>query len=242
MSRDQAVFVDDDGTGYHIYSSRDNYDMRVHSLSADFLNTSGQDTMIFASGAHREAPAVFKHNGTYYLITSAATGWAPNPARYDVSTYIWRQPWTRKTNPCVGAGADSTFGGQSTFVLKVPGYTNAYIFMADRWTTANLANSTHIWLPVTILASGDIQISWRAEWDLSVFGPPVGVLREGDLRVVGSPARASSDHRYCDLLGRVVLSKSPRPGTGLHGIIFNRSGITTTDITGSKPIVTIHDR
>jgi hypothetical protein len=216
MSRDQTVFVDDDGSGYHFYSSRDNYDMRLHRLTDDFLNTSGQDTMILESNAHREAPAVFKYNGTYYLITSGATGWTPNAARYDVSTNIWKQPWTKKSNPCTGPGADSTFGGQSTFVFKVPGYADAYIFMADRWTTSNLANSPHIWLPITILANGDIQITWRAEWDLSVFGPPVAIPGKNDL--TASPlcrynAQGVSD-RFFDLSGRKV--------TGLFS--FNREG------------------
>ena len=214
MSRDQTVFVDDDGIGYHFYSSRDNYDMRVHSLTDDFLNTSGQDTMIFESGAHREAPAIFKCNGTYYLITSAATGWSPNAARYDVSTYIWKRPWTKKTNPCSGAGADTTFGGQSTFVFKVPGYANAYIFMADRWTTNNLANSLHIWLPITILANGDIKIAWQAQWDLSVFGAPA-VLQENDLTVgsAHSFGSARTNTRFFNLLGRDVsglFSLNPR--------------------------------
>ena len=36
-------------------------------------------------GGFNEAPAVFKHAGKYYLITSGCTGWAPNTARLAVA-------------------------------------------------------------------------------------------------------------------------------------------------------------
>jgi beta-galactosidase len=158
MSRDQTIFVDDDGTGYHFYSSRDNYDMRLHTMTDDFLDATEEDTMILETGGHREAPAIFKYNNTYYLITSGCTGWDPNEARYDITENIWQQPWIKKGNPCIGSGAERTFEGQSTFVLKVHGYDGAFIFIADIWNTGNLAESRYIWLPIRIKSDGDIEI------------------------------------------------------------------------------------
>ena len=184
MSRDQTIFVDDDGTGYHFYSSRENYDMRLHTMTDDFLDATKEDKMIFKSGAHREAPAVFKYKKKYYLITSGCTGWDPNEARWDVTENIWQQPWTTKSNPCTGANASKTFNGQSTFVLKVPGYDDAFIFIADIWKQNNLAGSKYIWLPITIKSNGDIQIPWRDSWTLEgAFGPKTAVLTREDFTV-----------------------------------------------------------
>lgn len=187
MSRDQTIFVDDDGTGYHFYSSRENYDMRLHTMTDDFLDATTQDKMIFTSGAHREAPAIFKHNNIYYMITSGCTGWDPNEARYDITEDIWQQPWTTKGNPCKGLNANKTFNGQSTFVLKVHGYDDAYIFIADIWNKYDLASSRYIWLPITIKNDGEIEIEWRDSWKIEeVFGPPQTTVRTRNNFFIGS--------------------------------------------------------
>ncbi len=213
MSRDQTIFLDDDGTAYHFYSSRDNYDMRVHTMTDDFLDATTKDMMIFEKSAHREAPAIFKYKNKYYLITSGCTGWDPNAARYDVSTEIFKQPWTTKGNPCTGPNAGITFKGQSTFVLKVQGYDNAFIFIADIWNQNDLASSLYIWLPITIKSNGDIEIPWRDSWDLSIFGPKTATLRREDFRIVET---ASPEGGYLtktatefDISGRLISCYAP---------------------------------
>ena len=110
MSRDMTLFVDDDGSAYHIYSSRENYDLRIVKLSDDFLTATTKDSLLFS--LHREAPAVFKYGGKYYLITSGCTGWAPNRASIHYSSSLYG-PWTFSGDPMTGPNADSTFGGQS---------------------------------------------------------------------------------------------------------------------------------
>ena len=37
----------------------------------------------------REAPAIFRHKGYYYLMTSGCTRWAPNEATYHRSTMLF---------------------------------------------------------------------------------------------------------------------------------------------------------
>ena len=59
-------------------------------------------------GQTREAPAPFKCNGRYYVITSGCSGWAPNAASYAVAQNILG-PWQTKDNPCVGREANKTF-------------------------------------------------------------------------------------------------------------------------------------
>ena len=70
---------------------------------------------------------IFKKDGTYWMITSGCTGWAPNEARMHSAQNIMG-PWTKHPNPCVGPDKDITFGGQSTYILKVPGKEDAFIF------------------------------------------------------------------------------------------------------------------
>ena len=165
MSRDMNLFVDDDGVAYHIFSARDNYDLRISKLADDFLAPTAKDSMLFSK--HREAPALFKHNKKYYLITSAATGWKANQATLHVADNLFG-PWTLVGNPMAGPNADSTFGGQSTYVLPVQGKKDAFIFIADKWNPRNLKDSRYLWLPIQF-KDGEPFIEWKNEWDLRFF-------------------------------------------------------------------------
>jgi beta-galactosidase len=165
MSRDMDLFLDDDGQAYHIYSSRDNYDMRICRLSRDFLSPTTNDVLVASD--HREAPAMFKRGGIYYLITSACTGWSPNAANYYTARNILG-PWTAHPNPCHGPNDQTTFRGQSSSVLPLPGRADAFIFMADRWIPNNLASSRYLWLPIQFKGN-EIEIQWRDEWSLGYF-------------------------------------------------------------------------
>lgn len=80
MARDMQLFVDDDGKAYHIYSSEDNLTLQIAELSEDFLSHTGKYVRVAPAG-HNEAPALFKKDGMYWMITSGCTGWAPNEAR-----------------------------------------------------------------------------------------------------------------------------------------------------------------
>ena len=144
MSRDMTLFKDDDGKAYHIYSSEDNLTLQIAELTEDYLSHSGRYIRIFPAG-HNEAPTIFKKDGTYWMITSGCTGWAPNAARLFSASSIWG-PWKQHPNPCRGDGSERTFGGQSTYVLQLPG--NRYLFMADIWHPKSLMYSGYLWIPV----------------------------------------------------------------------------------------------
>ena len=88
MARDMTLFVDDDGTAYHVYASENNGTLHVSQLSDDYLRPAGRYVRIFPGRFH-EAPAVMKRNGRYFLFTSDCTGWSPNPARLSVADSIW---------------------------------------------------------------------------------------------------------------------------------------------------------
>jgi hypothetical protein len=42
MARDMTLFVDDDGTAYHLYASEDNHTLHISRLSPDFLRPAGE--------------------------------------------------------------------------------------------------------------------------------------------------------------------------------------------------------
>jgi beta-galactosidase len=166
MSRDMTLFLDDDGVAYTIYASRDNYDLHIAKLTEDYLAPTEEDKMVFSM--HREAPALFKSNKKYYLITSGCTGWTPNKAIMHVASSVMG-PWNLiEDNPIVGPNADRTFGGQSTYILSVAGKKNAFVFMADRWNPKDLKDSRYLWLPVQF-KKGEPYIEWMDEWKLDFF-------------------------------------------------------------------------
>lgn len=165
MSRDMTLFKDDDGKAYHIYSSEENKTLYISLLTDDYLKPAGQFTRNFIDQS-REAPAVFKHQGKYYILSSGCTGWDPNQAEYAVADSMLGE-WTVKGNPCSGKDADITFYGQSTNVLKIEGKENAYMAMFDKWNKTDLINSRYIWLPLHFKENGEIDIPWQTEWNIA---------------------------------------------------------------------------
>lgn len=167
MSRDMTLYVDDDGKAYHIYSSEENLTIHIAELSDDYLSHTGKYVRMSPAG-HNEAPAIFKRNGTYWMITSGCTGWAPNEARMHSAPSILG-PWTQHPNPCVGPKAELTFGGQSTYILKVQGKEDAFLFMGDIWRPEHPSDARYIWLPIQFKEDGTPFIEWMDSWTLDWF-------------------------------------------------------------------------
>lgn len=162
MSRDMALFVDEDGSAYHIYSSRENYDLRISKLQDDYLSPTTKDSMLFSD--HREAPALFKYKNKYFLITSGCTGWAPNAATLHVSNSLFG-PWEAKGSPMVGPDAELTFGGQSTYVLPIEGKKDAFVFIGNKWNPNDLRDSRYQFLPIQFKNDLPV-IQWKDNWTL----------------------------------------------------------------------------
>jgi len=166
MSRDMTLFQDDDGKAYHIFSSEDNATMHVCLLTDDYLSHTAIEKRILIN-EKREAPAMFKYNGKYFLITSACTGWSPNAANWAIAKHPLGT-WKQKNNPCMGDDSDLTYNAQSTFVLPIAGKPGNFIFMADRWNKANLEDSRYVWLPLTMKKNKPV-INWLPGWTLNDF-------------------------------------------------------------------------
>ena len=164
MSRDQTVFVDDDGKAYQFASSENNATMYINELSDDYLTPTGNYTRNFI-GASREAPAVFKRAGKYYVLTSGCSGWDPNTAQVAVADSIMG-PWTVLGDPCRGVDAEKTFYAQSTYVQPVHGADDKYLAMFDRWNKTDLQDSRYVWLPIEWTPEGMPLIPWKDTVDL----------------------------------------------------------------------------
>lgn len=161
MSRDMTLFVDDDGTAYHVYSSEDNLTIQIAELNRDYTAHTGRYVRV-APGGQNEAPALFKQDGKYWMITSGCTGWAPNAARMFSADSLFGQ-WTQHPNPCVGKDANITFGGQSTYIFRTR--SGQLVFMADQWRPEHPIDARYIWLPITF-RNGLPVIEWQDEWEI----------------------------------------------------------------------------
>lgn len=167
MARDMTVFVDDDGMAYHVYSSEENLTIQIAELDPTYTRHTGRYIRIFPGG-HNEAPALFKHDGTYWMITSGCTGWEPNEARLMRADSIMGE-WKQLPNPCRGATANRTYESQSTYVFVQDGQ---YTFMADRWKPADLADSRHLWIPIQFDADGVPFMELKPESTTSAISEP----------------------------------------------------------------------
>ena len=171
-SKDMTLFVDDDGAAYQIATSEGTLTLKISRLNDDYTGFDGHYVRVFV-GDKNEASSIFKRRGKYYLLTSGCTGWKPNAARLAVADRIMG-PWIPLGNPCKGEnaanklGPDKTFGGQSTFVLPVPGKEDAFIAMFDEWRPQNAIDGRYYWLPIRFEGDRPV-IEWIPEWDLSFF-------------------------------------------------------------------------
>ncbi len=168
MARDMTLFVDDDGKAYHFHASENNQTLHIAELTSDYQDFTPNYTRAL-EGKANEAPAIFKKDGKYYMITSGTTGWKPNPARLAVANHPMG-PWQELSDPSRGNEdqVKTTFWSQSTYILPVAGKKNAYIYMGDRWTPDNAIDGRYVWLPILFEENKPI-LRWYDEWDLSVF-------------------------------------------------------------------------
>src|SRR5262245_37316742 len=159
MSRDCTLFVDTDGTAYFISAANENADLHVYRLTSDYLEIESLVVKLWV-GQKREAPAMFKRNGFYFLLSSGATGWSPNQQKYAVSTNI-SSGWSSLTN----IGDSVCFYSQTTYVLPVQGSSGtSYLYLGDRWAGAwggRVNDSTYVWLPLTFSSNTAMSMSWR---------------------------------------------------------------------------------
>lgn len=141
MCRDMNLFVDDDGSAWHLYSSEHNSTLHLARLTDDYLDWTGEWYRILPY-RWNEGAALFKRNGWYFLMMSGCTGWDPNAARGAVARDL-RGPWSEFGNPAKGEQAEITFGTQSSAVFSI---CDRYFVMLDFWNPENFIDSRYSWL------------------------------------------------------------------------------------------------
>lgn len=126
----------DDATGkVYLFMDGDHSGMVGMELSVDFCSAQDKISMQY-QGLHapfcREAPAVFRRKGKFYMLTSGMTGYVPNKSDVAVSDSI-SEPFVSIGNPHPTDESNSSFNSQISQVFKVPGKQDLYITLADRW-------------------------------------------------------------------------------------------------------------
>lgn len=162
MSRDLTVFVDDDGTAYHLYASEENLTLHLAQLTPDYLDYTGRYIRI-NPGGHNEAPILFRRDNTYWLIASGCTGWKPNEARMYKASSIWG-PWRPLSTPYQGRDALTSFHSQASYLFTVHNLRNTFILMADQWNPRSLARSRYLWLPLSFRSDGTPVVYYQKSW------------------------------------------------------------------------------
>jgi len=157
-SRDMTVFQDDDGTAYLVSATAANADLHLYRLDDSYTGVTTLVTRLWP-GAFREAPALFKRDGVYFLLTSGATGWTPNQARFATATSL-EGPWTDLRD--VGDG--EAFGSQAAYVMPITGDANTdFLYLGDRWAGARggrVNESDYVWLNLDFPDAETVSLDW----------------------------------------------------------------------------------
>lgn len=154
MARDCTLFMDGEDA-YFTAASRDNRDLHVWKLTKDFMSVSKLVNNLFQNES-REAPAFFKKDGRYYLLTSYCTGWAPNQGKWSSSDSIDGE-WEINEK----FGDETTFRSQPAFVLEKDG---KFIYFADRWGgNGHYNDSTYVVLEIKFREDGSPYIEYSDE-------------------------------------------------------------------------------
>ena len=171
---DGSLFVDDDGTGYYIYTAiGEGYAVRVERLTPDYLGSVGKTSTILAKGS--EAPVLFRRNNLYYALCGPLCGDCLEGSTEQVLTATSPLgPYTPRSNinrrPENGA---PIIPAQETWVARIPmAGEPLFIWMADRWGSCSDGVKGHdfqFWsVPLKFSPDGDIlPIENIGRWDIT---------------------------------------------------------------------------
>lgn len=159
---DMGTFQDSDGTGYLLI-----HHGPIYRLSDDYRSVVAQAAHVEGMG---ESPAMFKKDGTYFLLTSNLTSWEKNDNFYFTATSI-EGPWTNRGFFC--PEGTLTYNSQSTFVFPLKNGDDVVpMFMGDRWSYPHQASAaTYVWMPMQVDGTKlSIPEFWQS-WDLDSMAP-----------------------------------------------------------------------
>jgi hypothetical protein len=189
---DMSVYQDDDGQAYLAYVSwkiSTNGSHGIYRMSADY-QTLATRVFYWTTGG-REAPHIFKRDGTYYYGTSRTAFISPTATQYYRATNLggpWSAPIGMNT-----PGSGTSYETQVDFVFPFTGTQRTfYMYDGDRWIKTGGSQGDYVWLPMEFDAMGVPSMTYYQDWD---FNPTTGAWRPFDLArdlALGKNATASS--------------------------------------------------
>lgn len=174
-SGDFDLFKDDDGRAYLVFG-KVHTEIIIADLTDDYKNLTGNYTshLHFAGPPiAREAPAVFKKDKTYYMLTSGTTGYYPNPTIGAKADSI-HGPWYITGITCAKDAAQNSFNAQYSSVFHDP-KSGQYIAVGDRWVpdlslpiqksswNIDTSQAQYVWLPVEMDKDNPV-LHWQKNW------------------------------------------------------------------------------
>ena len=222
QSFDIGSFQDTDGTAY-LLSANYNNGIIVYQMSSDYLSPVSIVDGVSTWG-DREAPAMFKANGYYFLICSHETGWTSNDDQYSYATSI-SGPWSALAD--IATAGTNTWNSQSTFVQPVTGSSGTtYIYMGDRWLSGQIENSPYVWLPLTVSGS-TLSLPWVNNWSVNIS---TGTWTNNDFPYLYK----GSYHELVNVNSGLCLDAvSTTEGTQAEGVLCDASNLQEWDVTSS---------
>jgi hypothetical protein len=131
---DGSLFVDNDGTGYFVYTTiGQDHAIRMERLTADYLGSTKEVSDILGKGC--EAPTVFRRGSLYYALFDSTCCFCSSGSGARVLTASAPLgPYTERPNINRDANQKPIVAAQQTFVAQIPTSQGiAFIWMGDRW-------------------------------------------------------------------------------------------------------------
>lgn len=162
---DHNLFVDDDGTGYVVYTDiagrgHDRHAMSVERLDAEFTGSTLQGSEVLDRRV--EAPAMFKRNGLYYVIFGNTCCFGPEGA--DARVFVADAPlgpYRRIGDINRDDAGRIIVPGQQTDIASIPtARGTVHLWMADLWGSRPDGIKGHdlqYWVPLEFNADGTIR-------------------------------------------------------------------------------------
>jgi hypothetical protein len=185
---DGSLFVDEDGTGYFIYTVIDqNHAIRIEKLTPDFLASTGETSGVL--GQNCEAPVLFRRNEVYYALfdwcccfCQQGSGAQVYTASSPLGSFTERNNINRTLVKGDGNAGQPIVNAQQTWVAQIPTETGtAFVWMGDLWGSRPDGIKGHdfqFWsTPLKFESDGGIQplkfnSQWQARVEVGSLQPP----------------------------------------------------------------------
>ena len=189
---DGSLFVDDDGTGYYIYTAIDQgYTVRVERLTPDFLGATGETSSVLAIGG--EAPVLFRRENLYYALCGPRCTFCPEGSEVLVFiSYSPLGPYGRAPNINRRLGSEaSAVWTQPTFPVDVPGgkFSVPLNGNVTYQNNAPIIPAQETWVAKIPMAGGPAFIWMADRWQSAPDG-----IKGHDLQFWSAPLKFNPDN------------------------------------------------